>query len=164
VPDSAFLQSVCNYLEPRRLLTTEVHVVGPDYQDLSVSVGFDIVPGKDVATVTQAICAAITNYLSPLTGGPNGTGWPLGKPVIDGELLAQAARVDGISDIEGVSMWDVSNNPITTLSITNIQLPRLDQVGANVGAPTDFTQLSASSAGSGAATTLVPVPVLPASC
>ena len=49
VPDGYFLQAVCSYLEPRRLLTTEIHVVGPDYQDLSVSVGFDMVPGKAVA-------------------------------------------------------------------------------------------------------------------
>ncbi|HEY1902798.1 MAG TPA: putative baseplate assembly protein [Terracidiphilus sp.] len=159
VPDAAFLESVCTYLEPRRLLTTEVHVVAPDYQDLSVSVGFDIVPGKDIATVTEAIKTAIANYLSPLTGGPSGTGWPLGKPVIDGELLAQAARVDGISDIQSVSIWDGSNNAITTLPIANIQLPRLDQVGANTGAAADLTQAASSSP-----TTLVPVPVLPASC
>lgn len=159
VPDAAFLQSVCNYLEPRRLLTTEVHVVGPDYQDLSVSVGFDILPGKDIATVTQAIQAAIGHYLSPTTGGPNGTGWPLNKPVIAGELLAQAARVDGISDIEAVSMWDGSGNLVTTLPIANIQLPRLDQVGANVGAPTDLTQAPAPSPNN-----MVPVPVIPASC
>ena len=160
VPDGAFLQSVCDYLEPRRLLTTEVHVVGPDYQDLSVSVGFDMIPGKDVATVTQAINAAISNYLSPTIGGPSSTGWPLGKPVIDGELLAQAARVDGISDIESVLMWDGSNNPITTLSITNIQLPRLDKVGANIGAASDLTQTAVSTS----TLTLVPVPVIPASC
>ena len=85
----------------------------------------------------------------------------LGKPVIDGELLAQAARVDGISDIEGVSMWDGSNNSITTLSITNIQLPRLDKVSANVGAATDLTQTAPSTSSS---LTLVPVPVIPASC
>jgi Baseplate J-like protein len=159
VPDSYFLQSVCNFLEPRRLLTTEVHVVGPDYQDLSVSVGFDMVAGKDVATVTAAIKAAISTYLSPLTGGPAGTGWPLGKPVIAGELLAQAARVDGISDIQAVQMWDGDGNVIATLSITNIQLPRLDQVGANLGAPSDLT-----TAAPGSPTTLVPVPVIPASC
>jgi hypothetical protein len=164
VPDGAFLQAVCDYLDPRRLVTTEVHVVAPDYQDLSVSVGFDIVPGKDVATVQQGIQTAIGNYLSPLVGGPAGTGWPLGKPVIPGELLAQAARVDGISDIEEVLMWDGSNNPIPTLPIANIQLPRLAQVGANIGPPADLTQTSASSGAGGGATTLVPVPVLPAEC
>jgi hypothetical protein len=161
VPDGAFLQAVCDYLEPRRLLTTEIHVVGPDYQDISVSVGYDLIPGKDIATVTEAIKSAISNYLSPLSGGTAGSGWPLGKPVISGELLAQAARVDGISDIQAVSMWDGSGNPITSLPIANTQLPRLGQVGANNGPPTDLTQTTTTTT---PGQTLVPVPALPASC
>lgn len=160
VPDSLFLQAVCNYLEPRRLLTTEVYIVGPDYQDLTVSVGFDIVAGQDVATVQAGITAAISNYLSPLTGGPAGTGWPLQKSVVDRELLAQAARVNGVSDISNVLMWDGSGNAIQTLSIVNTQLPRLDQVGANTGDPQDLTQPAAAAGGP----TLVPVPVTPAVC
>ena len=161
VPDSYFLQAVCDYLDPRRLLTTEVHVVGPDYQNLSVSVGFDIVPGKDVATVQAGITAAISNYLSPLTGGPSGTGWPLEKSVVDRELLAQAARVDGVSDISNVLMWDGTGTAIETLAIANTQLPRLTQVGANTGDPLDLTQAAPSVA---AGSNLVPVPVTPPVC
>ena len=160
VPDRYFLQSVCDYLDPRRLVTTEVHVVGPDYQDLSVSVGFDIVPGQDVATVREAIKSAIRNFLSPLTGGQGGTGWPLQKPVVDRELLAQAARANGVSDIRNVLMWDGTGAAITTLSITNLQLPRLTQVGANLGDPENITQAPPSGGGP----TLVPVPVLPVGC
>jgi len=159
VPDRYFLQTVCTYLDPRRLVTTEVHVVGPDYQDLSVSVGFDIVPGKDVATVREALKAAIRTYLSPLAGGPAGAGWPLQKPVVDRELLAQAARVDGISDIRNVLLWDATGTAVTTLPITNLQLPRLDQVGADLGDPQDITQAAPA-----AGTNLVPVPVLPVGC
>lgn len=164
VPDAYFLQAVCNYLEPRRLLTTEVHVVGPDYQDLSVSVGFDMVAGQDVATVQAGIKTAISTYLSPLIGGPAGTGWPLQKTVVDRELLAQAARVNGVSDISNVLMWDGNGNAITTLSIMNTQLPRLDQVEAATGDPLDLTQGSTSTTTGGAGPTLVPVPVTPASC
>jgi len=161
VPDGYFLGAVCDYLEPRRLLTTEVHVVGPDYRDLSVSVGFDIVSGKDVATVSAGVKAAITNYLSPLNGGPNGTGWPLQKSVVDRELLAQAARVEGVSDITNVLMWDTTGTPITTLPIVNLQLPRLTQAGANNGDAEDLKQ--AGTPGTGG-TTLVPVPVTPRPC
>ncbi len=162
VPDGYFLQAVCNYLEPRRLLTTEVHVVGPDYQDLTVSVGFDIVAGQDVATVQAAIVAAISTYLSPLTGGPAGTGWPLQKSVVDRELLAQAARVNGVSDISNVLMWDVTGAAITTLAIANTQLPRLDQVQANTGDPQPLNAQGATGGTGGL--TVVPVPVSPAGC
>jgi hypothetical protein len=165
VPDAYFLQAVCNYLEPRRLLTTEVHIIGPDYQDLTVSVGFDIVAGQDVATVQAGISAAISNYLSPLNGGPAGTGWPLQKSVVDRELLAQAARVNGVSDISNVLMWDVNGNAITTLPIANIQLPRLDQIQVNTGDPQPLTQGTTGATGTTASgQTLVPVPVSPAGC
>jgi hypothetical protein len=139
-------------------------VVGPDYQDLSVSVGFDMVAGQDVATVQAGIKTAISTYLSPLIGGPAGTGWPLQKTVVDRELLAQAARVNGVSDISNVLMWDGNGNAITTLSIMNTQLPRLDQVEAATGDPLDLTQGSTSTTTGGAGPTLVPVPVTPASC
>ena len=162
VPDRYFLQAVCSYLDPKRLVTTEVHVVGPDYQDLSVSVGFDLVPGKDAATVREAVKTAIRNFLSPLTGGQQGTGWPLNKPVVDRELLAQAARVDGVSDINNVLIWDGSGAAITTLPIANLQLPRLNQVGANSGDPENITQSTATATEGGL--TLVPVPVLPSGC
>lgn len=160
VPDGFFLQAVCTYLEPRRLLTTQVFVVGPEYVDISVSVAFDIVAGKDVAVVTEGVKAAISKYLSPLIGGTGGTGWPLQKPVIDRELLAQAARVDGVEDINGVSIWDSTGTLTTgTVLITNLQLPRLTKVGANVGStPADLTQTTSVT------TNLVPVPVLPAVC
>jgi hypothetical protein len=161
VPDGYFLQAICEYLEPRRLLTTEVHVVGPDYQDLSVSVGFDIVAGQDVAVVQAGIISAISNYLSPTIGGPAGTGWPLQKSVVDRELLAQAARVNGVSDISNVLMWDSSGNAITTLPIVNTQLPRLTQVSANTGNPQTLQPQGTVGA---TGPSLVPVPVSPPSC
>jgi hypothetical protein len=161
VPDSYFLGAVCDYLDPRRLLTTEVHVVGPDYQDLSVSVGIDVVPGMDIAPVQEAVKQAIRNFLSPTTGGLSGSGWPLQRPVVDRELLAQAARVNGIADINDVSMWDGTGTKVQSLSISGIQLPRLQQVGANLGSPQDLTAVPTPLPST---TKRVPVPVLPATC
>ncbi|MBV8901875.1 MAG: putative baseplate assembly protein [Verrucomicrobia bacterium] len=159
VPDTYFLKAVCDYVEPRRLLTTEVHVCGPNYVDLSVSVGFDALPGRDIALVRNAIQSIIRDYLSPLTGGPDGTGWPLEKSVTDRELLARAARGDGLSDINDVWIWDGSGTRITSLPIHNIDLPRLTRVGANQGDPEDLTATPPPPA-----KTRLPVPVLPLSC
>src|SRR5439155_15202094 len=81
VPDQFFLRAVCEYLEPRRVLTSEVHVRGPEYVPVSVSVGVDVLAGKDLAVVREAVKAAVRSFLSPLEGGADGTGWPLEKPV-----------------------------------------------------------------------------------
>src|SRR5690606_16349760 len=36
-PDRLFLEAVCRHLEPRRLITTELYLSGPEYQDVIVS-------------------------------------------------------------------------------------------------------------------------------
>ena len=69
-PDQMFLDSVCEYLDARRLVTTELHVVGPEYVDLAVSVGFDPVPGRDVPDVRERIKATVRALLSPLDLAP----------------------------------------------------------------------------------------------
>jgi predicted phage baseplate assembly protein len=161
-PNRLFLDAICNYLEPRRLLTTEVIVEGPTYIGLSVSIGFDAMPGRDIATVREAVKQAIRDFLSPLTGGPNapnGTGWPLSKNVESVDLLVQAVRVDGVSRVRGVSMWDSSGAPQTTIEISGLELPRLDQVGANAGDPEDLTKQPAQPAQK-----RVAVPVIPPQC
>ena len=39
---------------------------------------------------------AIHAYLHPATGGPDGTGWPLGRPVHARELVGVLAAVPGV--------------------------------------------------------------------
>lgn len=161
-PNRLFLDSICQYLEPRRLLTTEVIVEGPTYVGLSVSIGLDVMPGRDIASVREAVKQAIRDFLSPLTGGPNapkGTGWPLSKAVESVDLLVQAVRVDGVSRVRGVSMWDSTGAPQTRIEISGLELPRLDQVGANAGDPDDLTKQPPPPAQK-----RVAVPVLPPQC
>jgi hypothetical protein len=159
VPDQNFLDAVCRYLDPRRVLTTEVHVVGPVYVGVSVTVGIDVVPGRDSAPVREAVKEAIRLSLSPLKGGVEGTGWPLEKAVEDRELWVTAARVPGVASVRGVRLWNAQNIEIPTLEIRDLQLPQLLKVGVDLGPP--------QPPGSGPAAApkrRVAVPVLPASC
>ncbi|HEX8454338.1 MAG TPA: putative baseplate assembly protein [Longimicrobium sp.] len=162
VPDRLFLQAVCAHLEPRRLVTTEVHLRGPKYVSLSLSVGFDTVPGADLATVREAVKAALRAFLSPLLGGQEGTGWPLDKPVEDRELWAQVARVAGVASVRGVRMWDEGGTEIATLPIRGLELPRLDRLTVRAGDAEDTG--APTGTGTGAATRRRPVPVVPKSC
>ena len=161
VPDRLFLQAVCRHLEPRRLVTTEVHLRGPDYVPLILSVGFDTVAGVDLATVREAVKAALRTFLSPLFGGQEGTGWPLDKPVEDRELWAQAARVAGVASIRGVRMWDADGVEVQTLPIRGLQLPRLDRLSARAG---DAEDVPAADAAPAPSTRRRPVPLVPKSC
>ncbi|HYM79384.1 MAG TPA: baseplate J/gp47 family protein [Candidatus Dormibacteraeota bacterium] len=161
-PNRLFLDSICNYLEPRRLLTTEVIVEGPDYVGLWVSIGIEVMPGRDIAPVREAVKQSIRTFLSPLNGGPTGEGWPLSKSVDLMDVWVQAVRVDGVSRVTNVLMWDITPSPQTSISISGLQLPRLDQISVAVGDPTDLT--AAGSQGPTPTQKRVAVPVLPLSC
>ncbi|HZD50197.1 MAG TPA: baseplate J/gp47 family protein, partial [Silvibacterium sp.] len=138
-PDLADLDAVCNFLDPRRLVTTEVYVRGPEYVPFYVSLGIDVVAGQNIATVRQAVQAKTRNYLSPLTGGPNGLGWPLSKPVDQTSLIVQALLVNGVSDVRQILLWDGNMNSIPQLPISGLQLPALQQVSVSSGNAQDLS-------------------------
>ncbi len=158
-PNRLFLDAICNFLEPRRLLTTEIVVNGPEYVGLSVSIGIDVMPGRDIAPVREAVKKAIRIFLTPLAGGPDGSGWPLSKAVETMDIWVQGVRVDGVSRVRGVLMWDSTASRQDRIEISGLQLPRLDQIGVSVGDPDDLTAPEAP-----LPQKRVAVPVLPPEC
>ena len=130
-PDRLFLGAVCKWVDPRRLLTTELFVRGPEYVPIWVSVGLVTAPGQVREKVHRAVQDALREYLSPLVGGPavleagtldevcidpavpapndpcpkpRGTGWPLNMEVRRLDLEAAATRVSGVRYIDSIQM------------------------------------------------------------
>jgi predicted phage baseplate assembly protein len=102
VPSEGLLRSVCVYLQPRRLLTCELFIAPPVYQ--LVRVRADLVAGADAdsAEVRQAVEDRLSNYLHPLRGGENGTGWEFGGPVFFSLVYRQVLGVPGVARIESL--------------------------------------------------------------
>lgn len=163
-PDRLFLQAVCDYLEPRRVLTMEIHLRGPSYVPVWVAIGIDVEAGRDIAAVREDVKQAIREFLSPLRGGAEQTGWPLEKVVEDRELLARAARVNGVAKIRDVLLWSGSATSTTTVELRGLELPRLERLSVRVGAPEDLSAELSVVAPPPPVMKRVPVPVLPATC
>lgn len=146
VPDSLFLQTVCDYLEPRRIVTTEVHVRGPQYVPLWLSVGIDVVPGRSVAVIRENVKKALRQFLSPFHGGFDKGGWPLDNSVERLELWASAARVDGVSKINNVFMAR-SDGPLVEerIHLSGMQLPKLMGLSVQLGEPMEIDALRGDS-------------------
>ena len=51
LPDGPFLDALCHWLEPRRLVTTELFLRGPAYRGIWISVGIEVDPGRSIAEV-----------------------------------------------------------------------------------------------------------------
>ena len=175
-PDRFFLEAVCRHLGPRRVLTTEVYVEGPVYVPIAVSIGFEVVPGADIPTVREAVRAEIRDFLSPLTGGFQEEGWPLGKAIVDRELWARATRAEDVATLSDVKLWRITDDGFTTeteIPLSGLELPRIQQLAVTDGAPEDLTESLSQQLGvTGGAQVppvqeppdRVPVPVLPPEC
>ena len=182
LPDRQFLNAVCDWLSPRRLVTTELHVRGPFYRQLWVSIGIVTLPGQVPSIVEQAVTKAVETFVSPLYGGlptqPNedgllgvpdpstGTGWPLGVNIRSQDIEAVATRVPGVRYVDSVLMAAVDANgavhsPIDTLTLSGLQLPQATVVCGPPPAVDPATLIAGSQA---VATSTVPVPVVPDTC
>jgi Baseplate J-like protein len=164
LPRRPFLDAVCRYLDPRRLVTTEVVLRGPSYQGVWISVGIKVAPGFNESEITEKVKSDITTFLAPTAGGtqqlpsdpsqifasrdtaPNG--WKLAKPVVALELAAVANRTHGVEFVEGdVLLGDSAGNARTRIDLTGLQLPRILGISVTSGPAAPLADLLGGTTG-----------------
>lgn len=99
-PDQPLLDKVAQYLEPRRLLTTRVHVVGPTYVTFGVRLELVLQPDALKETVEPSAVEALQRFFHPLTGGPEQQGWPFGRDVYVSEIYEVLDRLPGVDYVQ----------------------------------------------------------------
>lgn len=178
VPDRLFLDAICRWLDPRRLVTTEIFVRGPQYVQVVVSIGIVTMPGQVRAIVHREVQAAIRAYLSPLVGGPpvisddpcaepQGTGWPLGMEVRSRDLEAIAVRVSGVRYVNNIRLGVLNGTSVQEVEyrrMEGIQLPWLAAVSVREGDPEDVGALVGQTPETPDQGNRVHVPVVPRKC
>lgn len=104
-PSALLLRTVTEYLDERRMLGTRLNVEPPFYRGLTAVVRVRARPRVEPDRVRAAALATLSRYLDPLHGGPDGSGWPFGRPVRAGELFAALQGVSGIELVEEVRLY-----------------------------------------------------------
>ncbi|MDQ1639062.1 MAG: hypothetical protein QOF62_2401 [Pyrinomonadaceae bacterium] len=188
--DSIFLDRICRYLDPRRLITTQLILRGPVYKSIWVSIGINVVAGASIAEVREAVKKSLFDFLAPLRQSQAAQldnqaallntpeyaymqkGWPLRKPVTARELLAVASRVPGVLLINDVYISEDGKPAVDQIAMNGLELPRVAAVSVSIGEPMELEQLrgevvTPTTTGIGTteiALKLVPVPVVPEEC
>jgi Baseplate J-like protein len=164
-PHRLFLRAVCDYLDKRRLVTTEVYVRGPIYVPVFVSVGVEIRAGHFRDQVIQAVTARLEEYLSALApGGPDETGWPLGKRLLKRDLEAVITRVAGVEFVASLELGVGSPLDVESRTLAGLQLPRLDLLSVRQGEAEPLSSIITAPVGPTIEPTIVPVPVTKSKC
>lgn len=181
LPRRDFLDTVCRHLDPRRLVTTEVFLRGPDYQGLWISIGIKVAAGFNETQITEAVKQSVLAFLAPTAGGreplPDDpallfgageveNGWKLGKSVVALEIAAVANRTRGVEFVQGdVLLGDVDGRLAASLDMTGLQLPRVLGIRVTNGPAASLDDLRGKKAGgSTIAPAIVQIPVIPEEC
>ncbi|MGH9244055.1 MAG: putative baseplate assembly protein [Acidimicrobiales bacterium] len=111
VPTPQTFERVRDRLDETRLLGARVLIEPPMYQGVTVVARLVAKPRFAAARIQTEALDALYAYLNPLTGGPDGTGWPFGRPVQSGEIYAALQRIRGVDLVEEVRVFGA--NPVT---------------------------------------------------
>src|SRR5262249_8584106 len=105
IPSEATLRTVCAYLDLRRLLTTELYVIGPTYQHVEVTADVTARDDADLAAVNDGIVRSLRDFFDPLHGGGDDhAGWPFGGTIRFSKVYQRVFTVSGVDSIERLTM------------------------------------------------------------
>lgn len=111
VPAEETLKKIAARLDECRVIGSRVLVEPPRYTGITVVARLRSLPRFSPARLQDAVLEALYTYFHPITGGPDGTGWPFGRPVNLGEVYAVLQAVRGTELVEDLRIFGA--DPIT---------------------------------------------------
>lgn len=141
------LSSLDTFFKERRTLTTRHHVVAPEYVPFTIRAVVKLHPDYLLERVEIAARTRFYNFLHPVYGGAEGSGWQFGRDVFVSEMiqiLDGTEGVDYVRDLELIPnyrhdfdrLYTTSQRPdrITAMRLNPIELPAwLDISLSNLG-------------------------------
>lgn len=104
-PTAGLLEAVHRYLYRRRTLGTRLVAVGPEYVTVRVKARVRTRLRADANRTRADVITAIDRFLDPMTGGPDGRGWPFGRDVYRSEVLQVIDNVPGVDYVESLELF-----------------------------------------------------------
>jgi predicted phage baseplate assembly protein len=109
---AGLLAEVAARLERRRIIGTRVIVAGPSYLSVSVRAEVKAFPNGSQVRLHDDIVAALNAFFNPLTGGPEGTGWPFGRDVYRSEILQVLDEIPGVDHVVSLDLFADGCGPL----------------------------------------------------
>lgn len=115
VPESLNLpddlrERIQEFLDERRLLSTQLEVTAPAYQWVETNVRLSVSANYNVEKVRRAVEAKLFEFINPLIGGVDGKGWPFGRDVFVADVMSVLLSVPGVNFIRSVELYPVTYN------------------------------------------------------
>jgi predicted phage baseplate assembly protein len=108
VPPEPLMERIARALDSKRLVGTRISVEPPQYQGIIVVAKVRARAGVSAVRLQEVATTALFRYFHPIEGGPDGTGWPFGRPILLGEVNAVLQRQQGVEFVEEAKVYLVN--------------------------------------------------------
>jgi predicted phage baseplate assembly protein len=105
IPSEDAVQKIARHLDERRVLGTRISIEPPVYQGVTVVAKLRSRRQADSARLQSEALEALYRYFGPISGGPDGTGWPFGRPVLAGEVFGVLQGLKGTELVEEARLF-----------------------------------------------------------
>ena len=104
------------FLEGRKLLTTRLHIVEPDYVSISIEAELILKDGAKGEELKEKARKEIKDFFDPLNSGKywEGKGWPFGRSIYLSEIYKLLDDLSGVDYVENVIIKDENNQPFVS--------------------------------------------------
>ncbi len=103
-PSLVLLNQVSDYLRERCPAAATLWVAGPEWIAVSVQATVAVTSVATADATADQARTALQNYLHPLTGGPDGQGWPFGQRPRASELSALLETLGGVDHVHALTV------------------------------------------------------------
>lgn len=103
-----------NFLAERKLLTTCIHIVEPEYVSIEIEANLIIEDGYEPEEIKKNAEAEAKLFFAPLNSGKywQGTGWDFGRSIYLSELYKLLDDLPGVDYVEDLKVKDISQGTI----------------------------------------------------
>ncbi|HEX9061510.1 MAG TPA: baseplate J/gp47 family protein, partial [Clostridia bacterium] len=102
MPEKTFLHTVKRYLNDLRLITTELHVIPPEYVKVKVICTVVVLP--HIKFNESNVTDMLKEFLNPI-GGRNFSGWPFGGTVRKGDIISRISDIPGVEYVKNIKLF-----------------------------------------------------------
>ncbi|NJK67736.1 MAG: putative baseplate assembly protein [Microcoleus sp. SU_5_3] len=111
VLNSLLETEILEYMKDRKPLGVQVKLQEPEYVGVSVRTEVIIDPKynnpRAIEQIRSQLLIALYRFLNPLTGGIEGKGWDLGRPVSASDIFALCQKIPGVRYLGIVELFEL---------------------------------------------------------
>jgi predicted phage baseplate assembly protein len=100
-------EAVEQFLDERRLLSTRLEVTTPVYRWVETEVRLRVSRHYEFDKVRQIVEQRLFEFINPLTGGMDGQGWPFGRDLLAGDVIAALQIIEGVEFVRTVNLYPI---------------------------------------------------------